>query len=126
MSEVEKAKDVALAELSQMTAMYVEADNDRETLANNRAARQLELERCLIELRAENQTLRDSLELLGKQDRQIRRMLCLAVASMPYMDDGEAADQEIDYLRDSPEYIQRKMQDRNIKKWRELKGKDNE
>ena len=58
-------------------------------------------------------------EALGKaekQDRGIRRLLCVAVADRPYMDDGEASDQDIDYLRASAEDIGAALQARNMKK----------
>jgi len=68
--------------------------------------RELQLERELHELQ--------------KKDRAIRRMLCVVVADRPYMDDGEASDQEIDYLRDDPEVIEAKLYQRNIKRWNEI------
>jgi len=49
-------------------------------------------------------------------DKQLRKMLCLAKATMPYMDDGEASDSSefphIDYMRDSPTEIKAKLNQR--------------
>ena len=64
--------------------------------------------------------LEKELHELQKKDRHIRRMLCVAVADRPYMDDGEASDQEIDYLRDDPEVIENKLYQRNIKRWNQI------
>lgn len=53
---------------------------------------------------------------LTDENKQLRRMLCLAKATMPYMDDGEASDSSefphIDYMRDSPSEIQGKLNQR--------------
>jgi len=50
-------------------------------------------------------------------ERQLRRMLCVAYAGpRAYMDDGEASDCRqfplIDFMRDTPDEIQRKLQER--------------
>ena len=64
--------------------------------------------------------LETELHALKRESRQIRRLLCLAVADRPYMDDGEASDQEIDYLREPSESIERKMRQRNLRKFQEV------
>ena len=90
----------------------------------------LELQAEINDLRAENQILQAEVDLyrsgcdhrdaeldkLKQQDRRIRRLLCVAVADRPYMDDGEASDQDIDYLRSTAEFIESAMQERNRKK----------
>lgn len=63
----------------------------------------------------------DRLAEVEKDGRAIRRMLCVSVAHMPYMDDGEASDQEIDFLRDSPADIEKKLMERNLKKYAAMK-----
>lgn len=63
----------------------------------------------------------DRLAEVEKDGRAIRRMLCVSVAHMPYMDDGEASDQEIDFLRDSPADIEKKLIERNLKKYAAMK-----
>ena len=63
----------------------------------------------------------DRLAEVEKDGRAIRRMLCVSVAHMPYMDDGEASDQEIDFLRDSPADIEKKLMERNWKKYAAMK-----
>ena len=65
----------------------------------------------------ENDRLRTRLAEVEKDGRAIRRMLCLSVAHMPYMDDGEASDQEIDFMRDSSADIEKKLMERNLKKY---------
>ena len=69
----------------------------------------------------ENDALRTRLAEVEKDGRAIRRMLCVSVAHMPYMDDGEASDQEIDFLRDSPADIEKKLMERNLKKYAAMK-----
>jgi hypothetical protein len=60
------------------------------------------------------------IKALAKEDRAIRRLLCIhASDGHAYMDDGEAQDQEIDFLRDSAEVIEYKLRERNLKKWKE-------
>jgi len=56
-------------------------------------------------------------KMMRQEERQIRRMLCMAYAGpLAYMDDGEAQDTQrepgIDFLRMSPEVIQSRMQER--------------
>lgn len=63
----------------------------------------------------------DRLAEVEKDGRSIRRMLCVSVAHMPYMDDGEASDQEIDFLRYSPADIEKKLMERNLKKYAAMK-----
>jgi hypothetical protein len=57
---------------------------------------------------------------MTSDEKKLRRMLCLAQAKMPYMDDGEASDGSefpfIDYMRDTPDEIQAKLSQRNLKK----------
>jgi len=55
----------------------------------------------------------------SKVERQLRRMLCLSRGNQPYMDDGEASDGSmhpfIDYMRDTPDEIAAKWEERNRK-----------
>jgi len=65
-----------------------------------------------------HQTIPVPVELLVDEDKTLRRMLCVAVCGLSaYMDDGEASDASvhpnIDFLRDSPKDIQRKIWERN-------------
>lgn len=62
----------------------------------------------------------DDFKHTPQAERRLRRMLCIAVAKgSPYMDDGEAqcnaGDPTIDFMRDSLDTIQAKLQERGIK-----------
>lgn len=72
---------------------------------------------AILALLADLDALRTRLAEVEKDGRAIRRMLCLSVAHMPYMDDGEASDQEIDFMRDSSADIEKKLMERNLKKY---------
>lgn len=61
--------------------------------------------------------LEAELAALKHEDRHIRRLLCVAVSDRPYMDDGEANGDGIDFLRETPEAIESKMYARNLKKF---------
>jgi len=54
------------------------------------------------------------------REKRLRRMLCVATANKPYMDDGEAQDNSelptIDFMRDNLNAIERKLRERNLKK----------
>lgn len=56
-------------------------------------------------------------------EKKLRLMLCLARADRPYMDDGEAQDNSdlpaIDFLRDTPDEIEAKLYQRNLKKFQQ-------
>lgn len=52
--------------------------------------------------------------------RRLRRLLCIATADQPYMDDGEAQDRGIDFMRDSVEEIEAKLRERNIYKLKRM------
>jgi hypothetical protein len=68
---------------------------------------------------AENSIENDPLRPTSKVERQLRRLLCVALCGFgAYMDDGEASDcsvqPAIDFLRDTPEEIERKVRERNF------------
>lgn len=68
------------------------------------------------ELEIERDTLKTRLAEVEKDDREVRRMLCVAHSPRAYMDDGEASDASvhpfIDYLRDTPDQIRNKWAQR--------------
>ena len=52
--------------------------------------------------------------------RRLRRMLWLTFARQPYMDDGEASDGLIDYMRDSLDEIEAKLNKRKLENFNAL------
>ena len=63
-----------------------------------------------------SERIHDNLPVLSEAERRLRRMLCIATAQQPYMDDGEAADCLIDYMRDSLDDIEAKLLQRGLSK----------
>lgn len=52
-------------------------------------------------------------KVLNEDNKAIRRLFCAMMEDSPYMDDGEAQGDTIDYLRDSPSIIMHKIRVRN-------------
>lgn len=66
-----------------------------------------------------------SVDLMNKDNRELRRMICISHESQPYMDDGEAQGQTIDYMRDSVYDIKQKLLLRAMAKLREQENGSN-
>ncbi len=73
-----------------------------------------------VAMACRNETAREDGMPVSKVERQLRRMFCAAVSLGAYMDDGEASDASewphIDYMRDTPDEIQRKRLERGAKR----------
>lgn len=57
----------------------------------------------------------------SREERQLRRLLCAAYEHMPYMDDGEAQGQTLDWMRCSVAEIQQRIRAINWFKYQETK-----
>lgn len=64
--------------------------------------------------------LRAALEQGQKENKQLRKLMCVKTSQSHYMDDGELQDNSefpvIDFLRDTPEQIESAWKTRMIKK----------